>query len=77
MPAIQQIALIVAVAVPVLVIAGINIYLMLLGERGTLLMPQLGRFPSIPLDAEPVAGVEVEEPGVAAAEDEMPLREAA
>ena len=68
---VHEIALLVAVAAPVAAIAGLNLWLFVFGERGTLLLPHLGRFPAIeietpqPVEAEqPVAGIVVivEEP---------------
>jgi len=77
MPAIQQIALAVAVVVPVAVIVGLNVYLFFMGESGTLLVPGRDRYPAIALDAEP-APETAAEPGVAIAEEELPpLRKAA
>ncbi|MBC8023427.1 MAG: hypothetical protein H7Y14_09935 [Burkholderiales bacterium] len=73
MPAIQQIALLVAVAAPVLVVAAINAFLAVMGERGTLLLPRLQRYPRVELD-EPAPKAAVEEPGIVV---EEPLRKAA
>jgi len=44
---IQEYALLIAVATPALVIAGIQFSLFMAGERGTLLLPELRRFPSV------------------------------
>ena len=43
MNAIQDLALLFAIAVPVLLIVGINLFLTLGGERGTLLLPSARR----------------------------------
>lgn len=48
---INEYALLVAVALPVVVIAGIQVALYLAGERETLLMPGFTRYPSIPAAA--------------------------
>ena len=44
---IQEYALLIAVATPVSVIVGIQVWLFMTGERGTLLLPSLRRFPSV------------------------------
>ncbi len=75
MPAIQQIALFVAVATPVLVVIAINVYLWVAGERDTLLLPGAQRFPRIELDVEPAPRTCVVEPTPAVVEE--PLRKAA
>lgn len=69
----HEVALLVAAVIPVAVIAGINVWLFLLGERGTLLLPGLDRFPALDLsrETEPV----VEQPAMT--EEELPLRKAA
>jgi hypothetical protein len=41
---IENYSQLIAVAVPVLTIAGMNLFLALGGERGTLLLPSAGRF---------------------------------
>jgi hypothetical protein len=41
---IQDYALLVAIALPVLIIVGINLFLVMGGERGTLLVPSFGPF---------------------------------
>ncbi|MGH7702284.1 MAG: hypothetical protein ACREMO_04285 [Gemmatimonadales bacterium] len=52
---IQEFALLFAVAAPVGAIAGMNLMLVLGGERGTLLLPAVGAFPTgsgpLPKDA--------------------------
>ncbi len=56
----REYALLVAVATPVLVIAALQAYLFVAGERGTLLLPSLMPFPSVAIEAEPhVAPVSV------------------
>jgi hypothetical protein len=44
---VNEYALLVAVALPVVAIVGIQVYLFACGERGTLLVPGLNRYPSI------------------------------
>ena len=44
---VNEYALLVAVALPVVAIVGIQAYLYVCGERGTLLVPGLNRYPSI------------------------------
>ena len=46
---IHEYALLVAVALPVVVIVGVQVFLFVSGERGTLLLPGLSRFPTIEL----------------------------
>ena len=43
----NEYSLLIAVAVPVVVIAGINLVLALTGESGTLLLPSLRGYPAI------------------------------
>jgi len=43
----QEYALLVAVAIPILAIVGLNIYLWWEGERGTLLLPSSQGFPAV------------------------------
>jgi hypothetical protein len=74
--ALQQLALLAVSATPVLVVAVLNVYLYLKGERGTLLLPEVGDFPAL----EPEAGAppaEAHMPEDAAPEKAEPLREAA
>jgi hypothetical protein len=75
MPSLNEIALLVAVATPVGIIAGLNVYLAAAGETVTLLLPRPASYPSIALSPEPVAEIAVEQPGIAIAEE--PLRKAA
>ena len=51
----QEYGLLVAVAVPVVVIVGMQVVLFIAGERGTLLLPSLKPFESIALADETVA----------------------
>ena len=44
---VNQYALLFAVAIPVVAIVGIQVYLFLCGERDTLLVPGLNRYPSV------------------------------
>lgn len=56
MNAIQEYALVFAVAIPIVLIAGINMFLVLTGERGTLLLPTPMPMPSngpAPVDVQP------------------------
>lgn len=56
MNAIQEYALLFAVAIPMVLIAGINMFLVLTGERGTLLLPIPQAMPSdgpAPVDVQP------------------------
>ena len=43
----QEYALLIGVATPVLVVVAIQAWLYFMGERGTLLLPSLGRYPSV------------------------------
>ena len=45
----NEYGLLVAVSIPVIAIVGIQVFLYVSGERGTLLVPGLGGFPSIDL----------------------------
>lgn len=67
----NEYALLVAVALPVVVIVGIQVFLFVSGERGTLLLPGLHSYPSVelakgaeripePVSVVPVAAVAVE-----------------
>ncbi len=77
MNAIQDFALLFAIAVPVLLIVGINLFLALGGERGTLLLPSALVFPSLDIPAEPAkTAVEANTINAAAANDALE-REAA
>lgn len=51
MNAMHQFALLIAVAAPCATLVGINIYLMLIGERDTLLLPGVRGWPGIALEA--------------------------
>ncbi|HUL55387.1 MAG TPA: hypothetical protein VLT60_00220 [Usitatibacter sp.] len=55
----REYALLIAVAAPVAVIVAIQVFLFALGERGTLLLPSLAPFESVPIEAEPAAEAEV------------------
>jgi len=54
---VNEYALLFAVALPVVAIVGIQVYLFVSGERDTLLVPGLNRYPSVEYgkDAGPVA----------------------
>jgi len=54
----REYGLLIAVATPVVVVAALQVYLFVAGERGTLLLPSLAPFESIPVAAEPVAVAE-------------------
>lgn len=65
---INEYALLVAVAVPVATIVGIQVFLFIGGERGTLLMPGFGGYPSIELRKampEPIRVIEAAKVDVA------------
>jgi hypothetical protein len=70
----REYALLIAVATPVLVIAGLQAYLFLAGESGTLLLPSLKPFPSVAIEPEPEAAapamIETEARTVAAASND-------
>jgi hypothetical protein len=51
----QEYALLIVVAAPVVAIFAANVIAMLAGERGTLLLPQVGAFPATSAMAEPAA----------------------
>ena len=53
MNALQVVVPIAAAAAPVLVLAAMNAWLWATGERGTLLLPALGRWPAIALEEAP------------------------
>jgi hypothetical protein len=72
----HEIALLVAVALPVAAILALNLWLFAFGERGTLLLPGLGRFPAIALDKSAPAEDALVEDGIVVVEEE-PLRKAA
>jgi hypothetical protein len=74
---IHEAALLVAVAVPVAVIAGLNLWLFVFGERGTLLLPHVGRFPAIKLDSPQPVEDAVAQAGIVVIEEEPALRRAA
>jgi hypothetical protein len=46
----NEYALLIAVALPVVVLVGIQLFLFISGERDTLLFPGLNRYPSIDFD---------------------------
>jgi hypothetical protein len=74
---IHEAALLIAVAIPVAAVAGLNLWLLVSGERGTLLLPHLGRFPTITLQSpQPVEDATIDS-GIVVIEDEEPLRKAA
>jgi len=77
MNVVNEFALLFAVAIPVVTVFGLNVYLAMKGEEGTLLLPSLASFPSIPIDrrvAEVPAFAEVKK--VVAANDEEVLEAA-
>jgi hypothetical protein len=84
MSQIQEYALLIAVAIPVLAVVGLNAFLWLCGERGTLLLPSLATFPSmleggdsaVRVDGLTTSSTGGDAPRVAAANDEH-AREAA
>ena len=54
---INEYALLFAVALPVVSIVGIQVFLFVTGERGTLLVPGLNRYPSIEFQSKSAAVV--------------------
>ena len=70
---IHDIALLVAVAIPVATVVALNVLLTVAGEKGTLLIPVSGPFASIAVAEDPVAAEAAAEPEV----DLEPLRKAA
>ena len=62
---IQEYALLIAVATPVAVIVAIQVWLVLSGERGTLLLPSQKRFPSVEIAEAAKARELIEEPSIA------------
>ena len=71
----HEIALLVAVAIPVAAVLGLNIFAALGGEEGTLLLPVPHPFASIVLAEEPVAEEHAMEPQPEC--EPEPLRKAA
>ena len=65
----HEVALLLVVAIPVVVLVALNIYLFFGGERGTLLLPDLNAYPTITHDPMPQAE--------ASEFEEEPLRKAA
>lgn len=56
MEAFQEYALLIAIAIPMVLIAGLNMFLALTGERGTLLLPipePLATPAVMPMDVQP------------------------
>jgi hypothetical protein len=51
MNVIHEVAMLAAVASPMIVIAAINVSLYLAGERGTLLLPDRAAYPTVALDS--------------------------
>jgi len=70
-----QVVPIAAAAAPVLVLAAMNAWLWLAGERGTLLLPALGGWPAVALEKAPA--IRPAEPQAPAEAYEEPLRLAA
>jgi hypothetical protein len=75
MNAFQVVVPIAAALSPVLVLAAMNAWLWLAGERGTLLLPALGGWPAIGLEEAPA--IRQGEPRAPAEAYEEPLRLAA
>ena len=75
MNAVQAVVPIAAVAAPILVLAAMNAWLWLSGERGTLLLPSLGGWPAIALEEAPA--LHQGDPQAPAEAYEEPLRLAA
>ena len=78
---VNEYALLFAVALPVVVIVGIQVYLFLNGERDTLLVPGVSRYPSIaygkPATATQVAPVTFSSATVAEPSNDEMERQAA
>jgi len=74
---IQEYALLIAVATPVLVIVGIQVWLFMTGERGTLLLPSLRRFPSVDIAQAVKAREPIEALVIACDTDEQHLAKVA
>ena len=72
----QEYSLLIAFAVPCLAILGINVFLMLSGEEGTLLLPTLRPFPTVPAIAAETPSTGIVMIDAVAANDEFE-REAA
>ena len=51
----QEYALLIGVATPVLVVVAIQACLYFMGERGTLLLPSMGRYPSVDISEVAIA----------------------
>ena len=56
---VNEYALLFAVALPVVAIVGIQVYLFVCGERDTLLVPGVSRYPSIEYNRETAAATQV------------------
>lgn len=67
---VNEYALLIAVALPVLAIVGVQVFLFVAGERDTLLIPRLTRYPSIDYGRTraPVANVTPSSSGAASVE---------
>jgi hypothetical protein len=72
----HEYALLVAAAIPVVTVLGINVFLMVAGEKGTLLLPTLGRYPSHDFRVDETPSATAGQPASVAANDEVE-REAA
>ena len=73
----HEVALLIAVSIPVAAILALNLWLFVFGERGTLLLPHLGRFPAVDADlASPIEEDAMTDQGIVVVEEE-PLRKAA
>ena len=77
MNAYSEFALLVAVAIPVLAIVGINVYLFLAGEDDTLLLPGVRSYPAIGMPASDETPVAINPVPATVAANEMFEREAA
>ena len=54
MNVIQEVAMLAAVASPVMAIVAINVSLYMTGERGTLLLPDPSAYPALELESLPI-----------------------
>ena len=73
----EEYALLIAVALPATIVVAINVYLVLAGERGTLLLPSDGPFPDVHPHAGMLPDREACAEAQAMAEDDAAMREAA
>ena len=73
---IHELALLVAVVTPVVVIIAIDVYLALHGETETLLIPRVLRYPALELDPEAAPAPAVEADAAETSDPRQPLSKA-